>query len=124
MMPNHLYAGIMNGEFRMKSICKLLSLFSTLKWIFISSIGCLSPLICYAEDEFLQVDPWDRSLKAVLQIMTGPTATTIGAIALASTGYLFLRGRIDIMRLMAIIAGLALIFGAPHLASLLQQHAG
>lgn len=83
------------------------------------------PMMTYAtQDEFLNADPWDRALNAVLQIMTGPTATTIGAIALAGTGYLFLRGRVDVMRLMAIIAGLGLIFGAPHLALLLQQHAG
>lgn len=69
-------------------------------------------------------DPWDRALTAVLQIMTGPTATTVGAIALAGTGYLFLRGRIDVMRLLAIIAGLGIIFGAPHMAQLLQQRAG
>jgi len=69
-------------------------------------------------------DPWDRALYAVLQIMTGPTATTVGAIALAGTGYLFLRGRIDVMSLLAIIAGLGLIFGAPHLVSILQQQAG
>ncbi|MDF3055149.1 MAG: TrbC/VIRB2 pilin [Gammaproteobacteria bacterium] len=107
-----------------KRICRVLSSsFAAFKYLMICTIGCFIPLICYAEDAFLQTDPWDRSLRAVLQIMTGPTATTIGAIALASTGYLFLRGRIDIMRLMAIIAGLALIFGAPHLASLLQQHA-
>lgn len=87
-------------------------------------ISFFMPLVSYAADEFLQADPWDRALTAVLHIMTGPTATTIGAIALAGTGYLFLRGRIDIMRLMAIIAGLGLIFGAPHLASLVQQHAG
>lgn len=83
------------------------------------------PISIYAaQDEFLNADPWDRALNAVLQIMTGPTATTIGAIALAGTGYLFLRGRVDVMRLMAIVAGLGLIFGAPHLALLLQQHAG
>lgn len=93
------------------------------KWV-MSLIILVTPALGYAGDLALGGDPWDRALSAVLQIMTGPTATTIGAIALASTGYLFLRGRIDIMRLMAIIAGLGLIFGAPHLASLLQQHAG
>lgn len=82
------------------------------------------PLCAWADDAIPSGDPWDRALNAVLQIMTGSTATTIGAIALAGTGYLFLRGRIDIMRLLAIIAGLGLIFGAPHLAQLLQQHAG
>ena len=85
----------------------------------------LIPLVGFAGDDIaVSSDPWDQALKAVLQIMTGPTATTIGAIALAGTGYLFLRGRIDVMRLMAIVAGLGLIFGAPHLAMLLQQHAG
>ena len=92
------------------------------------AIGCLFwiiPMISNAsDDEYLNIDPWDRALNAILQIMTGPTATTIGAIALAGTGYLFLRGRMDMMRLMAIIAGLALIFGAPHLAALLQAHVG
>lgn len=83
------------------------------------------PGLSYASsDVSLGADPWDRALTAVLNIMTGSTATTIGAIALAGTGYLFLRGRIDIMRLLAIIAGLGLIFGASHLALLLQQHAG
>lgn len=71
-----------------------------------------------------ETTPWDQALMTILHIMTGPTATTIGAIALAGTGYLFMRGRVDIMRLMAIIAGLGLVFGAPHLALLLQQHAG
>lgn len=90
----------------------------------LGSIIMLLPLAAYANDEIaFNADPWDRALTAVLQIMTGPTATTIGAIALAGTGYLFLRGRVDVMRLMAIIAGLGLIFGAPHLA-LLLQHAG
>lgn len=93
-----------------------------------ASLYCLMlglvPLASYADDGYTSADPWDRALGAVLQIMTGATATTIGAIALAGTGYLFLRGRIDIMRLLAIIAGLGLIFGAPHLAMLLQQHAG
>lgn len=85
----------------------------------------LVPLLSFAGDDIaVSSDPWDQALNAVLQIMTGPTATTIGAIALAGTGYLFLRGRIDMMRLMAIVAGLGLIFGAPHLAMLLQQHAG
>lgn len=85
----------------------------------------LAPMWALAADEIaVSSDPWDQALNAVLQIMTGPTATTIGAIALAGTGYLFLRGRIDVMRLMAIVAGLGLIFGAPHLAMLLQQHAG
>lgn len=83
----------------------------------------ITPVIANAESIDTS-SPWDRALYAVLQIMIGPTATTIGAIALASTGYLFLRGRIDVMRLLAIIAGLALIFGAPHLATLLQQQAG
>ncbi len=82
------------------------------------------PWFSYASDEIaVSSDPWDQALNAVLHIMTGPTATTIGAIALAGTGYLFLRGRVDVMRLMAIVAGLGLIFGAPHLAMLLQ-HAG
>lgn len=82
------------------------------------------PWLSYASDEIaVSSDPWDQALNAVLHIMTGPTATTIGAIALAGTGYLFLRGRVDVMRLMAIVAGLGLIFGAPHLAMLLQ-HAG
>lgn len=79
---------------------------------------------CSFADSIDTSDPWDRALNAVLQIMTGPTATTIGAIALAGTGYLFLRGRVDVMRLLAIISGLGLIFGAPHLALLLQQQAG
>lgn len=87
-------------------------------------ISIFFPLSSYANDGLTGADPWDRALGAVLQIMTGATATTIGAIALAGTGYLFLRGRVDIMRLLAIIAGLGLIFGAPHLAFLLQQHAG
>jgi type IV secretory pathway VirB2 component (pilin) len=90
-------------------------------WLYLLS---LSPTLSYAAEDYLNTDPWDRALGAVLQIMTGTTATTVGAIALAGTGYLFLRGRIDVMRLLAIIAGLGLIFGAPHLALLLQQHAG
>ena len=90
----------------------------------IASTSLLFPLLSFAGDELsVSTDPWDQALTAVLHIMTGPTATTIGAIALAGTGYLFLRGRIDVMRLMAIVAGLGLIFGAPHLAGLLQ-HAG
>ena len=72
-------------------------------------------------DQIGYSDPWDSALMAVLRIMTGPTASIVGAIALAGTGYLFLRGRIDVMRLLAIIAGLGLIFGAPHLVALLQQ---
>ena len=90
----------------------------------LSSIMCLFFFSsAYAVDtDINHSDPWDRALTAVLQIMTGPTATTVGAIALAGTGYLFLRGRIDIMRLLSIIAGLGIIFGAPHLAQLLQQH--
>lgn len=80
----------------------------------------LGPFPAYAEN-IDTVDPWNRALYTVLQIMTGPTASTIGAIALAGSGYLFLRGRIDVMRLLAIIAGLGLIYGAPHLVSLLQQ---
>lgn len=90
----------------------------------VALITLLMPILSYAADEIsLSTDPWDQALGAVLRIMTGPTATTIGAIALAGTGYLFLRGRIDVMRLLAIVAGLGLIFGAPHLASLIQ-HAG
>lgn len=96
--------------------------FQKIKFYFLTLI--FLPLTSYADDIYANADPWDRALGAVLQIMTGATATTIGAIALAGTGYLFLRGRIDIMRLIAIIAGLGLIFGAPHLALLLQQHAG
>lgn len=80
----------------------------------------LLPSISLADDIGYS-DPWDSALSTVLRIMTGPTASIIGAIALAGTGYLFLRGRIDVMRLLAIIAGLGLIFGAPHLVSLLQQ---
>lgn len=100
------------------------SFFASTKYKIITAITCsLLPLITYAADEFLQASPWDNALREVLKIMTGPTATTVGAIALAGTGYLFLRGRLDIMRLMAIIVGLALIFGAPHLAGILQQHA-
>ena len=72
-------------------------------------------------DEIGYSSPWDSALMTVLRIMTGPTASIVGAIALAGTGYLFLRGRIDVMRLLAIIAGLGLIFGAPHLVSLLQE---
>jgi len=102
----------------------LFSIFSPSR-LFILFLVWLAPHISYADDQIpVSSDPWDRALNAVLQIMTGPTATTIGAIALAGTGYLFLRGRLDIMRLMAIIAGLGLIFGAPHLAMLLQKHAG
>ena len=87
-----------------------------------SCLILLLPLIGYANEVIaMSSDPWDQALGAVLQIMTGPTATTIGAIALAGTGYLFLRGRIDVMRLLAIVAGLGLIFGAPHLAMLLQR---
>lgn len=85
----------------------------------------LVPVLGYANDDIaVSSDPWDQALSAVLQIMTGPTATTIGAIALAGTGYLFLRGRIDVMRLMAIVAGLGIIFGAPHLAMVLQHATG
>lgn len=98
-------------------------LFSLLKYSFYSVIMLL-PLPIWAAENIDASDPWDRALYAVLQIMTGPTATTIGAIAIAGTGYLFLKGRIDMMRLLAIIAGLGLIFGAPHLVSLLQQQAG
>src|SRR5258708_2571379 len=96
------------------------NLFTLIKRTFILILTFLAPLSAYA-DAIDTSDPWDRALYAVLQIMTGPTATTIGAIALAGTGYLFLRGRIDVMRLLAIVAGLGLIFGAPHLVSLLQQ---
>lgn len=102
----------------MKNIFRFLSGFLSVL------VLALLPLVSYANDEInVSSDPWDQALTAVLHIMTGPTATTLGAIALAGTGYLFLRGRIDIMRLMAIVAGLGLIFGAPHLATLLQ-HAG
>lgn len=94
-----------------------------LRPIFCFITSLLVPITAFAEN-IDSSDPWDRALYAVLQIMTGPTATTIGAIALAGTGYLFLRGRIDMMRLLAIIAGLGLIFGAPHLVALLQQQAG
>jgi len=94
-------------------------IFSKISTLFL----CLLPLSSYAEEIAVSSDPWDQALTAVLHIMTGATATTVGAIALAGTGYLFLRGRIDVMRLLAIVAGLGLIFGAPHLAQLLQ-HAG
>jgi len=91
---------------------------------FVPFLALFVPFSSFASNEIaISSDPWDQALNAVLQIMTGPTATTIGAIALAGTGYLFLRGRIDVMRLLAIVAGLGLIFGAPHLAMLLQ-HAG
>lgn len=108
---------------RISALLLILTSFCSRKWLVLFAIYVVS-LTSYAVDSYLQADPWDRALNAVLQIMTGPTATTIGAIALAGTGYLFLRGRIDIMRLLAIIAGLGLIFGAPHLAALLQEHAG
>lgn len=78
------------------------------------------PCLAYADDIDVS-DPLDQTLYTVLTIMTGPTATIVGSLALVGTGYLFLRGRIDVMRLLAIIAGLGLIFGAPHLVSLLQQ---
>ncbi len=90
---------------------------------FFSLLTLLLPFSAWADSVDVS-DPWDRALYTVLQIMTGPTATTVGAIALVGTGYMFLRGRIDVMRLLAIIAGLALIFGAPHLVALIQQQAG
>jgi type IV secretory pathway VirB2 component (pilin) len=90
---------------------------------FLPLLSLLLPFSVWADNGIYASDPWDRALYAVLELMTGPTATTVGAIALVGTGYLFLRGRIDIMRLFAIIAGLALIFGAPHLVSIIQQQA-
>jgi type IV secretory pathway VirB2 component (pilin) len=97
----------------------------TIRNILAATTTLLLPIASYASGDIaVSSDPWDQALNAVLQIMTGATATTIGAIALAGTGYLFLRGRIDIMRLMAIVAGLGIIFGAPHLASLLQRVSG
>lgn len=99
-------------------------LFHRIHTCFLSVFLFLSASPVFAAVDPEMSDPWDRALYSILQIMTGPTATTIGAIALVGTGYLFLRGRIDVMRLLAIIAGLSLIFGAPHLVALIQQQAG
>lgn len=49
-------------------------------------------------------------------VLTGPVATSLAVISIASLGYLMLNGRLDLRRGFRIVLGCFILFGAPALA--------
>ena len=66
---------------------------------------------------FGQEVPWETGLDNIISLMTGNTATAFATIAVIVLGYLAMVGRLDWARAGAIIFGIVVVFGAPHIVS-------
>lgn len=66
---------------------------------------------------FGQEAPWQDGLENVIKMLTGGTATAFATIAVIILGYLAMVGRMEMKLAGSIIAGIVLVFGAPHVVS-------
>lgn len=64
----------------------------------------------------LSISPLQSASRWIEGVALGPIATAICVIAIASTGYAMMTGRIDLRRGASVIAGCFLIFGAQTIA--------
>ena len=60
----------------------------------------------------------------ILQFLTGPIATAVGAIAIALVGYRWFSGRMEMGRAAATVGGIVLIIGSAQIVSFIRTGAG
>jgi type IV secretion system protein VirB2 len=63
--------------------------------------------------------PMTDSARWLLELLTGPAATIVAIIAVATIGFALLQGRIDLRRGASIVLGIFIVFGAPAIAEAL-----
>ena len=68
--------------------------------------------------------PLENGFDFIQQFLSGAFGTTVAIIAVIVCGYLALAGRITWFVCMAVVLGIALIFGAPTIVSSLQAAVG
>ncbi len=83
-------------------------------------IGQISPTERRLSMTILPAPPEANALAVAAQwiagVLTGPVATSLAIISIASLGYFMLNGRLDIRRGFRIVLGCFILFGAPALA--------
>lgn len=64
--------------------------------------------------------PLEQIIESIIGIMTGPIATGVAIIAVASIGYMWLSGRLEMQRALVIVAGMIIIFGSANIVNALR----
>jgi type IV secretion system protein VirB2 len=76
-------------------------------------IATLCVTFLFVEPSFAQnFDSINTVLSKLLAAITGPIGRTIAGIAICAVGFAFLTGRMDWQFAIAIVVGIAIIFGA------------
>lgn len=66
------------------------------------------------------VDNVQSVLQRIINLLTGAWGTSIAIIAVVITGFAWMFGGLDIRKAFFITIGIALVFGAPQIVSMLQ----
>lgn len=87
-------------------------------------ITLLSPEMAMAQTAVDTLDPIEQILESIIGIMTGPIATGVAIIGVASIGYMWMTGRMEMTRALTIIIGMVIIFGAANIVNALRGSTG
>lgn len=96
----------------------------TLAGLALAIITLLSPEMAMAQTAVTTLDPIEQIIESVIGIMTGPIATGVAIIGVASIGYMWMTGRMEMQRALTIIIGMVIIFGAANIVNALRGSTG
>lgn len=84
----------------------------------------LSPEMALAQTAVNTLEPIEQIIESIIGIMTGPIATGVAIIGVASIGYMWMTGRMEMQRALTILIGMVIIFGAANIVNALRGSTG
>jgi len=89
-----------------------------------SALALFAPEMAQAQTAVDTLEPLEAILESIIGIMTGPIATGVAIVAVAAIGYMWMSGRLEMGRAVAIVFGMILIFGAANIVNALRDSTG
>jgi len=83
-----------------------------------------SPELAMAQTAVDTLEPIEQIIESIIGIMTGPIATGVAIIGVASIGYMWMTGRMEMLRAITIVFGMVIIFGAANIVNALRDSTG
>ena len=96
----------------------------TIAGLALALLTMLSPEMAQAQTAVDTLEPIEQVIESIIGIMTGPIATGVAIIGVASIGYMWMTGRMEMQRALTILIGMVIIFGAANIVNALRGSTG
>ena len=92
------------------------------KWLTVVTLTSLAGLVLSCPQAALAASgaPWEVPLQQALDFMTGTTGQIIATLGIMGVGVTFLMGRLNLVLAGTITIGIAVIFGAANIVTMLH----